>query len=118
MRVEKLPARIWEPAAGRGAIVRVPRNHNHNVVASDVHDYGALDFVGDFLAQDGMLVGCEAIVTNPPFKIAEPFASVRSSSRRWWSCCYGLRSSRASAGATSLRTTGSLESTCSANVCP
>jgi len=38
LRVEQLPHSIWEPAAGRGAIVRVLRNHSHNVVASDVHD--------------------------------------------------------------------------------
>jgi len=73
LRVEQLPHSIWEPAAGRGAIVRVLRNHSHNVVASDVFDYGALDFVGDFLKQERMPVGCEAIVTNPPFMIAEPF---------------------------------------------
>jgi hypothetical protein len=73
LRVEQLPHRIWEPAAGKGAIVRVLRNHSHNVIASDVHDYGGLDFVGDFLAQERMPDGCEAIVTNPPFKIAEPF---------------------------------------------
>ena len=51
LRAEKLAARIWEPAAGRGAIVRVLREHGHHVVASDVFDYGGLDFVGDFLAQ-------------------------------------------------------------------
>src|SRR5215472_10081738 len=73
LRVEKLPARIWEPAAGRGAIVRVLRNHGHAVVASDVFDYGGLNFVGDFLTQEQMPDGCTAIVTNPPFKIAEPF---------------------------------------------
>ena len=73
LRAEKLAARIWEPAAGRGAIVRVLREHGHHVVASDVFDYGGLDFVGDFLAQEQIPVGCDAIVTNPPFMIAEPF---------------------------------------------
>ena len=75
LRVEKIPEKIWEPAAGRGAIVRVLRNHSHNVVASDVHDYGGLDFVGDFLAQEQMPTGCEAIVTNPPYKFVEPFVA-------------------------------------------
>src|SRR5262245_36394405 len=75
LRAEPLPRNIWEPAAGRGAIVRVLRNYSHNVVASDVHDYGGLDFVGDFLAQEQMPTGCEAIVTNPPFKFVEPFVA-------------------------------------------
>jgi hypothetical protein len=73
LRVERLPQRIWEPAAGKGAITRVLREHGHVVTASDVFDYGGLDFVGDFLAQEQMPAGCEAIVTNPPFKIIEPF---------------------------------------------
>jgi hypothetical protein len=73
LHVETLPHCIWEPAAGRGAIVNVLREHGHAVIASDVHDYGGLHFVGDFLAQEKMPAGCEAIVTNPPFKIAGPF---------------------------------------------
>ena len=73
IRTEQLPPNVWEAAAGRGAIVRVLREHGHHVVASDVFDYGGLDFVGDFLAQEQMPVGCAAIITNPPFRIAEPF---------------------------------------------
>ena len=73
LRIEKLPARIWEPAAGRGAIVRVLRSHGHAVIASDVFNYGGLDFVGDFLAQEQMPTGCEVVLTNPPYKVAEPF---------------------------------------------
>lgn len=73
IKVEKLPARIWEPATGRGAIVNVLREHGHTVIASDVHDYGNLHFVGDFLAQEKMPASTEAIVTNPPFKIAAQF---------------------------------------------
>jgi hypothetical protein len=75
LRVEKVPQRVWEPAAGKGAIVRVLRDRGHEVIASDVLDYGGLDFVGDFLAQQNMPPGCEAIITNPPFKIAEPFVA-------------------------------------------
>ena len=40
LHIERLPRRIWEPAAGRGAIVRVLRAHGHEVVASDLIDYG------------------------------------------------------------------------------
>jgi hypothetical protein len=75
LRVEQLPHRIWEPAAGKGAIVRVLRDQGHAVIASDIFDYGGLHFVGDFLAQEQLPVGCEAIVTNPPYQIAEAFAA-------------------------------------------
>jgi hypothetical protein len=51
----------------------VLRDRGHLVIASDVHDYGGLDFVGDFLAAAKMPAGAEAIVTNPPFNIVEPF---------------------------------------------
>jgi hypothetical protein len=76
LRVEQLPHCIWEPAAGRGAIVGVLRAHGHAVIASDVHDYGfPLHFVADFLTQERMPAGCEAIVTNPTFRFAEQFVA-------------------------------------------
>jgi hypothetical protein len=75
LRVEQVPHCIWEPAAGRGAIVRVLRDHGHAVIASDVFDYGGLHFVGDFLAQKRMPAGCDCIVTNPPFRFAEQFVA-------------------------------------------
>jgi hypothetical protein len=76
LRVEQLPHCIWEPAAGRGAIVNVLREHGHAVIASDVYDYGfPLHFVGDFLAQERMPAGCDCILTNPPFNIVEPFVA-------------------------------------------
>jgi hypothetical protein len=74
LAVEKLPHWIWEPAAGRGAIVKVLRERGHAVIASDIFDYGfPLHFVGDFLAQTKAPVGCEAIVTNAPSKIIGKF---------------------------------------------
>lgn len=75
LRVEQIPHTIWEPAAGRGAIVRVLRDRGHAVIASDIHDYGGLHFVGDFLTQERMPTGCEAVLTNPPFQIAERFVA-------------------------------------------
>jgi hypothetical protein len=75
LRIEKIPQRIWEPAAGKGAIVRVLRNHGHAVIASDIYDYGGLDFVGDFRAQEKMPDGCDCILTNPPYQIVEPFVA-------------------------------------------
>jgi hypothetical protein len=75
LRAESLPRRIWEPAAGRGAIVRELRAAGHAVVASDLADYGGLDFVGDFLAQTSAPPGCQCILTNPPFRIIDRFVA-------------------------------------------
>jgi hypothetical protein len=73
LRVERLPRRVWEPAAGGGAIVQVLREYGYTVTASDLIDYGGLDFVGDFLAETKMPGCCEAILTNPPFQIIGRF---------------------------------------------
>jgi hypothetical protein len=73
LRAEQLPYRIWEPAAGRGAIVNVLRTHGHDVIATDLHDYGVpgqqagCDFLAARAAPDG------ADVTNPPFMHANEF---------------------------------------------
>jgi hypothetical protein len=77
LRVERLPHRIWEPCAGRGAIVNVLRAHGHEVVASDLIDYGVAgqEFGRDFLLEDEAPAGIECIVTNPPFKLAEQFVA-------------------------------------------
>ena len=78
LRVEKLPHRLWEPACGRGNVVNVLRAAGHEVVATDLVNYGepitppgyyGVDFLMERKAPDG----CEAIVTNPPFKLAEQF---------------------------------------------
>jgi hypothetical protein len=74
LRVETIPHCIWEPAAGRGAIVRVLRDVGHAAIASDIYDYGfPLHFVRDFLAEIKAPVGVEAIVTNPPYRDAQAF---------------------------------------------
>jgi hypothetical protein len=68
--IEALLGVGWEPAAGRGAIVKVLRTHGRTVVSSDIVHYDfALDFVADFLTTTEMPAGCCAIVTNAPFKI-------------------------------------------------
>jgi hypothetical protein len=58
--------RIWEPAAGTGQMVtvleRVARVH-----ASDIEPDGC-----DFLACNQTPDNCEAIITNPPYKLATP----------------------------------------------
>jgi hypothetical protein len=75
MRVENLPLRIWEPACGRGAIVRVLRAAGHIVHAADLVDY-ELEESGhgiDFLLEQKAPDGVEAIVTNPPYKLGAEF---------------------------------------------
>ena len=75
LRVERLPHWTWEPAAGRGAIVNVLRDRGHAVIASDiVSDYGfPLHCVTNFLTTTTAPVGCRAIVSNPPYQIANEF---------------------------------------------
>jgi hypothetical protein len=78
LRVESLPHRIWEPACGRGAIVNVLRAHGHEVVATDLVDYGLPitppGYYGvDFLIERRAPEGTQAIITNPPFKLANEF---------------------------------------------
>jgi methylase of polypeptide subunit release factors len=76
LRVEHLPQKIWETACGPGAIVRVLRAAGHEVLASDLVDYGDPThfYRRDFLMEP-LPAGCEAIVTNPPYKLVEPFVA-------------------------------------------
>ena len=75
LTLEKLPVHIWEPAAGRGAIASVLREAGHRVLASDLVDYGepSIRPECDFLLELNPPIGIEAIVTNPPFKLADQF---------------------------------------------
>jgi len=77
LRVEQIPRRVWEPAAGRGAIVNVLRSAGHEGLASDIADYGdPTHFAGrDFLLERKAPDGCECILTNPPFRIVERFTA-------------------------------------------
>jgi len=76
LRHETIPTRVWEPACGPGAIVRVLRAHGHIVSATDLVDYQSpdQDRAGiDFLMERHPPDAVEAIVTNPPFKLAAEF---------------------------------------------
>ena len=74
LKVEKLPNVIWEPACGTGNIVKVLRKAGHTVVASDINRRGCpLSKKLDFLDLRVPHVFCEAIVTNPPYSLAEKF---------------------------------------------
>lgn len=78
LRVEKVPQRIWEPACGPGAIVRVLRATGRHVISSDLVDYSSPDqdkSSVDFLMESAAPDGVECILTNPPFKLAEEFVA-------------------------------------------
>lgn len=74
-RAEWLPLYVWEPACGSGNIVNVLRARGHQVLASDLNDYGdPTHFYGrDFLMEHKAPDRCGAIVTNPPFMLAQKF---------------------------------------------
>lgn len=76
LRAESIPPVVWEPACGPGAIVRVLRAAGHTVFASDLVDYASPDQDAarrDFLLESTCPVGTQAIVGNPPFKLAQEF---------------------------------------------
>lgn len=78
LRAEQLPHVIWEPACGRGAIVRVLRRAGHSAYATDLVDYDSPDQDDsgwDFLLERQLPIGVQAIVTNPPFKNAGEFVA-------------------------------------------
>lgn len=68
---------IWEPCAGRGAIARELRRFGFSVVAQDLVDYPGRDpdiATGiDFLMEREAPSGATAIITNPPFMLADQF---------------------------------------------
>lgn len=71
---------IWEPACGDGRLARVLEWHGFEVIATDLREYpgyghGGLDFLTE-TPQDKWgwrLPEIDAIVTNPPFSLAEEF---------------------------------------------
>ncbi|WP_088348949.1 MULTISPECIES: SAM-dependent methyltransferase [Rhodomicrobium] len=70
-----LPRCIWEPACGPGAIVRVLRASGFTVFASDLNDWACPDSLArvDFLMERRAPVHIQAIVTNPPYMVANAF---------------------------------------------
>ncbi len=70
-----LPQRIWEPAAGDGAIVKPLREAGYDVAASDLADYGLAGCATgvDYLKARPM-AGIAGVVTNPPYRLAMAFA--------------------------------------------
>ena len=69
--VEKLPKDIWECACGDGAISKPLIANNHNVISTDLNDWGYGKSGVDFLMECKPLA--PAVVTNPPYKLANEF---------------------------------------------
>lgn len=57
--------KIWEPAAGDGAMVREMQSCGFDVVASDLIDRGCDALIRDFY--DFKVPPAKALITNPPF---------------------------------------------------
>lgn len=71
---------IWEPACGDGRLARVLEWHGFTVISTDLREYpgyghGGLDFLNDDPTEKWGLDMSEvdAVVTNPPFSLAEEF---------------------------------------------
>lgn len=81
-KVLPLRGTVWEPAAGRGAIVSVLAEHGYPVWATDIHnhDFEGLNGVADFLTTPLLAASTtiRTIMTNPPYgprgKLAVAFA--------------------------------------------
>lgn len=73
-----VPRCVWEPACGPGAIVRELRATGRRVYATDLVDYRERrcpdsEHGRDFLMEHEPIGTATAIVTNPPFKLADEF---------------------------------------------
>ncbi len=76
---EVLPLEIWEPAAGRGAIVDILRETGRTVYADDLIDYGVpwqISGRNFLMAATVPDPRCDCIVTNPPFNLAADFVRI------------------------------------------
>jgi hypothetical protein len=75
LEVEQLPHFVWECACGPGSIVKVLRAAGHRVAATDLVDYGCTESLSgiDFLMETKAPAGVEAIISNPPYKLAARF---------------------------------------------
>jgi hypothetical protein len=69
--VEVFDERIWEPAAGDGAIAKVLKTACYEVISSDLNDYGYCPAGIDFLLEHKR--AADSLVSNPPYKLAEQF---------------------------------------------
>jgi hypothetical protein len=73
---DRIPQRLWEPAAGNGAIVLPLRATGRIVMSSDIHNYGLPGcHIVDYLSAPKMPAAwVYGVVTNPPYRYAQRFA--------------------------------------------
>jgi len=73
--MERFEGDIWEPACGRGDMAEVFKEYGHDVICTDIHDYGysGLDDIVDFMKFDDPHAVVNNVITNPPFKHAVEF---------------------------------------------
>jgi uncharacterized UPF0146 family protein len=79
LKCERLPQRIWEPAAGKGNIVIPLRRAGFYVLATDLNERGCPNCINgvDFLLPTPAAYNnADAIVTNPPFSLDEEFVTL------------------------------------------
>ena len=62
---------IWEPACGDGAISKVLDAKGHNVISTDLNNFGFGKSNVDFLMEPNALAS--DVITNPPYKLANEF---------------------------------------------
>lgn len=67
---ESFEGEIWEPVCGDGAISKVLQSRGMQVFSSDLVDRGFGDTHVDFLNTTRL---CGAVITNPPFVLAQEF---------------------------------------------
>lgn len=71
LHAERVPSVVWEPACGDGAIGNVLTANGHTVIGTDLVARGYGEPRRDFLFERDLLA--PAIITNPPFKLADEF---------------------------------------------
>lgn len=69
--VEKFDGEIWDPACGIGRITQAAQKAGYRTHESDIADRG-VGYRLDFLTS---LRDCDNVISNPPYKIAQPFAA-------------------------------------------
>ena len=67
LSVETFDGPIWEPACGKGHIAKVLEAHGHEVIATDLNDWGYGAPRIDFLKAHAGNANARHIVTNPPY---------------------------------------------------
>jgi hypothetical protein len=64
---------IWEPACGRGNLVKALHTHGYKTICSDIKEFSIPDFqLNDFLTSE-IATHWDCIVTNPPYSTKDLF---------------------------------------------